>query len=88
MLLADTQDPFPWVFLLLSKNGNVGVFMLTHGTTRTGQFTFIWAQGPCIDGKVASWSELFFKGRNSWGRTPGRAARALARHLDGISVKR
>jgi len=66
--------------------------MLMHGITKTEMFTFIWAQGPCVDGKVSAWSETYYgknpkTGYTPWGRTPGRAARALARHLDGISKR-
>jgi hypothetical protein len=53
---------------------------MKHGFTKGKNIT-IWAQE---DGETRGWAEPFFKGPGSWGRTPGRAARAFARHLGGL----
>jgi hypothetical protein len=54
---------------------------MRHGFNKTDGVVIIWAQEK---GASHSWSEPFFKGRGSWGRTPGRAARAFARRLSGL----
>ena len=59
---------------------------MQHGFTKNSDGTVtIWAQEPDQKGVMRSWHDSFFR-PGSWGRTPGRAARAFARHLSGLQA--
>lgn len=59
---------------------------MQHGFTRNSATVTIWAQEPDPKNIMRSWHDSFFRGPGSWGRTPGRAARAFARHLSGLQA--
>ena len=59
---------------------------MQHGFTRNSATVTIWAQEPDQKGEICSTQDSFFRGPGSWGRTPGRAARAFARHLSGLQA--